>query len=419
MSPIALRSLLLVSGLPVSTQDAVTSLRKAAPETVRTAFAAWIWLSTSVVLALIAWVNGLQPSLAAALFAIAATPSLAIFLLLPALNADWGAAVVLSVWLASVIVLVAVTGGAASILTAGFVVVLAQSVAVRRAWVAEAGAVVVLAYVGAAAIAANRGALTDDLGAWPQMMVVAYLAFSAGLIASASEQLSRARVERRIAEVAHELRTPLTHILGFSELIERQVFGPLHEKYVEYAGLIRTSGAHLLDLSNDMLDLSRIDAGRYALTRERFDVRDVVREVVRASEVTARAKAIALSSSAPETPLFVNADRRALVRILLNVVGNALKFTPENGRVEVHAFAENGALVIETIDNGPGISVAERTRLGQAYERGESGLGVEGAGLGLSLVRALAALHGGRLNFDAPPAGGAIVRVTLPVLATE
>ena len=419
MSPIALRSLLLVSSLPVSTQDAVTSPRNAAPEAVRAAFAAWIWLSTSVVLALIAWVNGLQPNLAAALFAIAASPALAIFLLLPALNADWAAALALSVWLASATVLVAVTGGAASLLTAGFVVVLAQCAATRRAWVPEAGAAVVLAYAGAAAIAANRGALADDLGAWPQMMVVAYLAFSAGLIASASEQLSRARVEQRIAEVAHELRTPLTHILGFSEMIERQVFGPLQEKYVEYAGLIRTSGAHLLDLSNDMLDLSRIDAGRHALTRERFDVRDVVQEVVRASEVTARAKAIMLSSSAPETPLLVNADRRALVRILLNLVGNALKFTPENGRVEVQAFAQNGALVIETIDNGPGISVAERTRLGQAYERGESGLSVEGAGLGLSLVRALAALHGGRLSFDAAPAGGAIVRVTLPVLATE
>jgi cell cycle sensor histidine kinase DivJ len=244
-------------------------------------------------------------------------------------------------------------------------------------------------------------------------MVVAYLAFSAGLAASASAPASRARLEQRVAELAHELRTPLSHILGFSEMIERQVFGPLQSKYVEYAGLIRASGAHLLDLSNDMLDLSRIDAGRYSLTIERFDARDVVAEIVRASELSAKTKAIALSASLPETPLSVSADRRALMRILFNTIGNALKFTPQGGRVEVRAFDDKGVLVIETIDNGPGVTAAEKTRLGQAYERGESGLGVEGAGLGLSLVRALAALHGGRLSFDDAPGGGAIVRVSL------
>src|SRR5689334_17851055 len=164
MSPIALRSLLLVSGLPVSTQDAVTSAPKAARDAVRMAFAAWVWLSISVVLALIAWVNGLQPHLAAALFAIAASPALPIFLLLPALNADWAAAAVLGVWLVSVTVLVAVTGGAGSLLTAAFVVVLAQTVFLRRAWLGEAGAAVVLAYASAAAVTLNRGTLTGDLG---------------------------------------------------------------------------------------------------------------------------------------------------------------------------------------------------------------------------------------------------------------
>ncbi len=357
--------------------------------------------------------------MASALFAIAATPSLAIFLLLPALNAEWGAGLLLGIWLASVTVLVAVTGGATSMLTAGFVVVLAQCVAVRRSWVAETGAAVALAYAAAGAIAANRGALGVDLGAWPQMMVVGYLAFSAGLMASAAGEVSRARIEQRLAEVAHELRTPLTHILGFAEMMERQVFGPLHDKYIEYAGLIKTSGAHLLALSNDMLDLSRIDAGRYVLTLERFDVADVVNEIIRASELSAQAKSIALSSSIGETALLVRADRRALVRILLNIVGNAVKFTPDNGRVEVRAYRDHGALTLETVDSGPGISASEKRRLGQAYERGESGLGVEGAGLGLSLVRALAVLHGGGLSFHDAPGGGAIVRVRLPVLAIE
>lgn len=381
--------------------------------------AAWIWLGVSVVLAAIAWKNGLQPSVAASFFAIAAFPALATFVLLPALNRSVGAAMVLSVWLASVTVLAAATGGALSPLVAGYALVVALCSLSKPAWVAETGAAAVLAYASAALIGARGGAPLDDFGGWTQMMAVAYLTFSAALIASAPRGVARAQVEQRLAEVAHELRTPLTHILGFSEMIERQVFGPAHEKYVEYAGLIRTSGTHLLDLSNDMLDMSRIEAGRYPLTGERFDARDVVTEVVTVSAASAQGKDIALVTTLPDQALQVLADRRALKRILINAVGNAIKFTPDGGRIEVRGLAQDGALVLETIDNGPGISAAEKARLGRAYERGASGLGVEGAGLGLSLVRALAALHGGRLSFDDAPGGGAVVRVTLPVLATE
>ena len=419
MSPLALRSLLLADSAPVSTQDAVTAGANTAPEAVRSAVAAWIWLAIAVVFAAIASVNGLQPRLAAALFAIAAFPALSTFVLLPTLNRAAGAALSLSVWLASVTVLTAATGGAASPLAVGFLVVLAQCIALNRAWVPEVGAAAVLAYASAALIGAQGGAPAQDFGGWTQMMVVAYVAFAAAVIASTPRGVARGRVERRIAEVAHELRTPLTHILGFSEMIERQIFGPVNEKYVEYAGLIRASGAHLLSLANDMLDLSRIDAERYTLKLERFDARAIVEEVVRLSAVVASAKSIALSSELPKEALTVSADRSALTRILINTVGNALKFTPEHGQVVVKASVDSGALVLDTIDNGPGISAAEKVRLGSAYERGESGLGIEGAGLGLSLVRALAALHGGALGFHDAPGGGAIVRVRLPVLTTE
>jgi len=419
MSPIALRSLLLAGGLPVSTQDAVTRARNAAPEAVRAASAAWIWLAATVVLAVIASVNGLQPRLASSFFAIAVFPAFLTFVLLPALNRATGAALSLSVWLASVTVLVAATGGVASPLAVGFLVVLAQCMALNRAWVAEAGAAAVLAYASAALIGARSDTPPQDFGGWTQMMVVAYIAFAAGLIASAPRGVARGRVEQRIAEVAHELRTPLAHILGFSEMIERQIFGPLNEKYVEYAGLIRTSGAHLLSIANDMLDLSTIDAGRYTLKLGRFDVRAIVEEVVRLSAGAASVKSIALLSELPGEALTVSADRSALTRILINTVGNALKFTPEHGQVSVRVAVDGDTVVLDTIDNGPGISAAEKARLGSAYERGESGLGVEGAGLGLSLVRALAAAHGGALSFHDAPGGGAIVRVTLPVLATE
>jgi signal transduction histidine kinase len=104
--------------------------------------------------------------------------------------------------------------------------------------------------------------------------------------------------------------------------------------------------------------------------------------------------------------------------MLINTIGNAIKFTPDGGRVMVSAGASDGALVLDTIDNGPGIPEAERERLGQAYERGSGGARAEGTGLGLSLVRALAALHGGSLSFHDAPEGGALVRITMPVLAT-
>src|SRR5262249_31071086 len=158
-----------------------------------------------------------------------------------------------------------------------------------------------------------------------------------------------------------------THILGFSEMIERQIFGPLSDRYVEYAGLIRSSGAHLLEMVNDLLDLSRIDAGRYQLNFDLFDLSGVIEEIVRQFSVSAEKKSIALGMTTPGGPLKVRADDRALKRILINTVGNAIKFTPEGGRVIISARAQGGVIELDTIDNGPGIPEAERARLGAAY----------------------------------------------------
>jgi cell cycle sensor histidine kinase DivJ len=171
-----------------------------------------------------------------------------------------------------------------------------------------------------------------------------------------------------------------------------------------------------LGLVNDLLDLSKIEAGKFELERERFDARDVVAEVVRMSTDSAVMKNIALGMTTPAAPLGVNADARALRRILINTVSNAIKFTPEGGRVIVVANVADGALVLETIDNGPGIPESERGTLGTAYERGSGGSRAEGTGLGLALVRALATLHGGDLSFHEAPGGGALVRVRLPVI---
>jgi len=257
---------------------------------------------------------------------------------------------------------------------------------------------------------AGLGRFTVAMAVWSLLLVVWLLGF-----AQRRESREQA-MSQRIAEVSHELRTPLTHILGFSEMIERRIFGDISDRYVEYAGLIRKSGAHLLGLVNDLLDLSRIDAGKYELQLGEFDVRAVVEDVVRVSLDSADKKQISLGLLTPDAALNVRADDRAVKRMLINTVGNAIKFTPEGGRVMVQASVADGALQLDTIDNGPGIPEAERETLGHAYERGSGGARAEGTGLGLSLVRALAALHGGSLSFHEAPGGGALVRITLPVL---
>ena len=231
--------------------------------------------------------------------------------------------------------------------------------------------------------------------------------------AGASEAKSR-----HVGELSHELRTPLTHIIGFAELMEREVFGPMPEKYGEYAGLIRASGSHLLSLVNDMVDLSRIEEGRHALELADFNVCDVAGEVVALSQGSAQNKNISLTLQAPGGPLAVRADVRAVRQMLINTVGNAVKFTPEGGQVRLALRAEGVNLLIDTIDTGPGISDQDKAILGERFVRGAHANGAAGSGLGLSLVKALAELHQGQLSFHDAPEGGALVRITLPVVVS-
>jgi signal transduction histidine kinase len=370
--------------------------------------------------AVLASANGAGREAVAGVAALALSPALAGFVLLPRLGRPVVDAGLLAVWLLAGTGLVAGSGGAGSPLVAALAVAPALAVALRRRWAPEAGAAAVIGYAAAAALGVSQsGEAVAALGPFPEIMAVVSLGFAAGLMALGQAAPSNERaLSRRVAEVSHELRTPLTHILGFSEMIERQVFGELSPRYVDYAGLIRRSGAHLLNLVNDLLDLSKIEAGRYDLNLEVFDVRGVIEEVVRFNSVAAEKKFIALGMVTPETALTARADASALRRMLINTLGNALKFTPEGGRVIVVARAENGVLVLETTDNGPGIPATERKQLGTEYERGSGGARAEGTGLGLSLVRALAKLHGGDLSFHEAPGGGALVRVTLPILVT-
>jgi signal transduction histidine kinase len=384
---------------------------------VRLLWACWLWLASAVFVGLLALANGGERSAVAAATALAIAPALIGFTLFLHLGRRWADAGWLAVWLTTLTGLAAGTGGAASPLAAGLLIVPAMALALGRPWAPEAGAGAVLGYALAAFLARYE---THALGPYAELMAAVAIAFAAGAMALGRGALAPSReaaASQRIAEVSHELRTPLTHILGFSEMIERQIFGEIGARYVEYAGLIRKSGAHLLGLVNDLLDLSRIDAGRYELDLQVFDVRSVVEDVVRLSADSAEKKQIALGIITPEAPVMVRADDRAVRRMLINTVGNAIKFTPEGGKVFVSAAASGGALVLETADSGPGIPESERETLGHAYERGSGGARAEGTGLGLSLVRALAGLHGGALSFHDAPQGGALVRITLPVLA--
>ncbi|HWA00141.1 MAG TPA: HAMP domain-containing sensor histidine kinase [Caulobacterales bacterium] len=336
---------------------------------------------------------------------------------MPRLSETWAAAGLAAVWLLAATGLTAATGGASSPLAASLLIAPALAFVLGLDGVLELGFAAVLGYGAAAALHLSFPE-PPLLGPAAPLLTAAAILFGSALVTVAPPRgrpMSETNITRRVAEISHDLRTPLTHILGFAEMIEHQVFGPAEQRYVEYAGLIRASGNHLLLIVNDMLDLSRLEAGRYQIDLETFDARAIAGEVVRLAEDAARRKRLVLSAHMPDAPVTVRADPRALRRMLTNTVGNAVKFTPEGGRVTLEVRASGKIVTFDTFDTGPGIPEPERERLGRPFERGESGAGIEGTGLGLALVRALAELHGGSLSFHDAPGGGALVRIAAPI----
>ena len=235
--------------------------------------------------------------------------------------------------------------------------------------------------------------------------------------AAADAEALNAGKSRFLANMSHELRTPLNAIIGFSDIMRSSMFGPLAGKYAEYAGLIHESGGHLLDLINDVLDMSKIEAQRFELTREEFDARDAVAASLRLTRVQADTARVQLRGVLPPQPLEVDADRRAIKQIVLNLVANALKFTPAGGQITVTARAQGGDLELIVADTGVGIAPGDLDRLGRPYEQaGTSDDKVRGTGLGLSLVRAFAELHGGAMTIESALGEGTAVTVRLPVM---
>jgi cell cycle sensor histidine kinase DivJ len=222
-----------------------------------------------------------------------------------------------------------------------------------------------------------------------------------------------------LAAVSHELRTPLNAIIGFSDVMKQRLFGPLPARYAEYGDLIHESGAHLLELIGDVLDMSKIEADRYELSVDTFDARDVVEICTKMMRLRAEEQGLALYCETGDRPLPVTADRKALRQILLNLLSNAVKFTPAGGAVVVMVRAQDGDMVLAVGDSGVGVAAHELDSLGQPYAQSSSGRDTveRGTGLGLSLVRSLAKLHGGDMSVQSAPDEGTTVTVRLPVLA--
>jgi cell cycle sensor histidine kinase DivJ len=199
--------------------------------------------------------------------------------------------------------------------------------------------------------------------------------------------------------------------------MRERIFGPLPVKYAEYAELIHDAGAHLLDLINDVLDMSKIEASKYELDLEELDTREPVSAALRLMRLQADDAGVQLRGLLPSEPLEGEADRRALKQIVLNLVSNALKFTPRGGLVTVSLQSLAGALELSVADTGLGIAEGDLERLGRPYEQaGDAGQQSKGTGLGLSLVRAFAELHGGEMSIESRLGEGTAVTVRLPVL---
>lgn len=226
---------------------------------------------------------------------------------------------------------------------------------------------------------------------------------------------------RFLANMSHELRTPLNAIIGFSEVMGRGMFGALgSERYQEYCQDILTSGNYLLDVINDVLDMSKIEAGRMKLDPEKLDLAETVSESTRIASSWADGKRLTLDSRI-DGAIPIVADRRAMKQILVNLLSNAVKFTPDGGRIVVRSRLLGDKVMLTIADTGIGIPKTALTRLGRPFEQVESQLtkSYHGSGLGLAIAKSLVHLHGGSMKLRSQIDIGTVVRINLPCAVAE
>jgi signal transduction histidine kinase len=222
------------------------------------------------------------------------------------------------------------------------------------------------------------------------------------------------------ANMSHELRTPLNGILGFSELLADGLYGTLPDEAMEVLGRIQKDGRHLLGLINDVLDISKIDAGQLTLSLSDYSLQSIVDSVIASTGSLAHAKGIEVRSRVPANLPIGYGDERRLTQVLLNVVGNAIKFT-DAGFVEIRANMVSEHFKIEVEDTGPGIPSEAQSRIFDEFQQVDNSITRQkgGTGLGLSISRRLVQAHGGHLNVHSTLGVGSIFNIVLPVRTSE
>lgn len=268
-----------------------------------------------------------------------------------------------------------------------------------------------------------------DGTAFPVEISLGPLATEAGILVSCvvRDATQRQRIEAELVEasraksaflagMSHELRTPLNAIIGFSEMIRDAVMGPLDARYRGYGGDIHESGRHLLNIINDILDISKIEGGRLELREETVSIGAAAEACRRIVATMADAAGVSLAIEIPASLPLIRADRLRFQQILLNLMSNAVKFTPSGGRVSVSAAVGTEGAVIAVADTGIGMKAEEIPIALEPFRQIDGALSrrFDGTGLGLPLAKALVELHGGRLDIESAPGAGTVARIRLP-----
>jgi signal transduction histidine kinase len=219
-----------------------------------------------------------------------------------------------------------------------------------------------------------------------------------------------------LANMSHELRTPLNAILGYTELIIDSIYGEVPVKMQEVLERVQSNGRHLLGLINDVLDLSKIEAGQLTLTLTDYSIADVVKTVLTAVEPLATGKHLALKSELTPGLPRVRGDERRIAQVLLNLVGNAIKFT-DSGEVALRASVTNGSFTLAVRDTGPGISESDQGRIFEEFQQADTSITRTkgGTGLGLAISKRIVEMHGGRIRVESAIGKGSTFFVTVPV----
>jgi signal transduction histidine kinase len=218
-----------------------------------------------------------------------------------------------------------------------------------------------------------------------------------------------------LANMSHELRTPLNAIIGFSQVLRDQMVGPVNGKQAEYLDDIISSGNHLLSLINDVLDLSKVEAGQVELDVHPFSLLEALERGVVMVRERATEDGVRIAFVADPDVDVVEGDERRIKQVIFNLLSNAVKFTPPGGEVDVSASRVNGEVRVSVADTGPGVAPEDRDRIFQEFQQSETGVGLpEGTGLGLALSKRFVELHGGRIWLESELGHGSTFTFALP-----